>query len=41
MLSFVVTIFLLWRMDVEKYSAEDQQKIKENQEKAAAAGKEE
>ena len=41
MLSFVVSIFLLWRMDVEKYAAEDQQKIKENQEKAAAAGKEE
>ena len=37
MLSFVVSIILLWRMDVEKYSAEDQQKIKENQEKAAAA----
>ena len=41
MLSFVVSIFLLWRMDVEKYAAEDQQKIRENQEKAAAAGKEE
>ena len=36
-LTFIVSIFLLWRMDVEKYAAEDQQKIKENQEKAAAA----
>ena len=35
MLAFAVSIFLLWRMDVEKYSDEDQQKIKENQEKAA------
>lgn len=32
-LTFIVSIFLLWRMDVEKYAAEDQQKIKENQEK--------
>lgn len=39
-LTFIVSIFLLWRMDVEKYAEEDQQKIKENQEKAAA-GKEE
>ncbi len=30
-LTFIVSIFLLWRMDVEKYAAEDQQKIRENQ----------
>ena len=29
-LTFIVSIFLLWRMDVEKYAAEDQQKIREN-----------
>jgi GPH family glycoside/pentoside/hexuronide:cation symporter len=40
-LTFIVSIFLLWRMDVEKYAEEDQQKIREKQEKAAAAGKEE
>jgi hypothetical protein len=28
-----VSIFLLWRMDVEKYAQEDQRKIRENQEK--------
>jgi GPH family glycoside/pentoside/hexuronide:cation symporter len=39
MVAFVASIVLLWRMDVEKYAAEDQKKIKENQEKAAAAGK--
>ena len=32
-LTFIVSIFLLWRMDVEKYAEEDQQKIRENQEK--------
>ena len=32
-LTFIVSIFLLWRMDVEKYAQEDQQKIRENQEK--------
>ena len=40
-LTFIVSIFLLWRMDVEKYAEEDQRKIRENQEKAATAGKEE
>ena len=40
-LTFIVSIFLLWRMDVEKYAEEDQQKIREKQEKAAVAGKEE
>ena len=30
-LTFIVSIFLLWRMDVEKYAQEDQQKIRENQ----------
>ena len=35
MLAFVFSIFLLWKMDVEKYSEEDQRKIKENGEKAA------
>ena len=30
-LTFIVSIFLLWRMDVEKYAEEDQQKIRENQ----------
>ena len=40
-LTFIVSIFLLWRMDVEKYAAEDHQKIRENREKAAAAGNEE
>lgn len=35
-LTFIVSIFLLWRMDVEKYAEEDQQKIRENQEKSAA-----
>ena len=39
MLSFIISIILLWRMDVEKYSEEDQKKIKENQEKAAAGNK--
>ena len=34
-LTFIVSIFLLWRMDVEKYAEEDQQKIRENQEKSA------
>ena len=29
-LTFIVSIFLLWRMDVEKYAEEDQQKIREN-----------
>ena len=32
-LTFIVSIFLLWRMDVEKYAEEDQQKSRENQEK--------
>lgn len=32
-LTFIVSIFLLWRMDVEKYAEEDHQKIRENQEK--------
>ena len=32
-LTFIVSIFLLWRMDVEKYAEEDQRKIRENQEK--------
>ena len=32
-LTFIVSIFLLWRMDVERYAEEDQQKIRENQEK--------
>ena len=32
-LTFIVSIFLMWRMDVEKYAEEDQQKIRENQEK--------
>lgn len=40
-LTFIVSIFLLWRMDVEKYAEEDQQKIREKQEKSAVAGKEE
>ena len=35
-LTFIVSIFLLWRMDVEKYAEEDQRKIRENQEKSAA-----
>ena len=35
-LTFIVSIFLLWRMDVEKYAEEDQQKIRENQEKGTA-----
>ena len=35
MISFALSIVLLWRMDVEKYAEEDQRKIKENQEKAA------
>ena len=30
-LTFIVSIFLLWRMDVEKYAEEDHQKIRENQ----------
>ena len=30
MLAFIASIILLWRMDVEKYAAEDQQKIREN-----------
>ena len=38
-LSFFISIVILWRMDVEKYAEEDQQKIRENQEKAAAANK--
>ena len=35
-LTFIVSIFLLWRMDVEKYAEEDQQKIRENQEKGTS-----
>lgn len=35
-LTFIVSIFLLWRMDVEKYAEEDQQKIKDNQEKGTS-----
>lgn len=38
-LTFIVSIFLLWRMDVEKYAEEDQQKIRDNREKAAPAGR--
>ena len=34
-LSFFLSIVILWRMDVEKYAEEDQQKIRENQEKAS------
>ena len=34
-LSFFISIVILWRMDVEKYAEEDQQKIRENQEKAS------
>jgi Na+/melibiose symporter-like transporter len=39
MISFIVSIVLLWRMDVEKHAAEDQEKIKQNHEKAASAGR--
>ena len=28
MISFLLTIILLWKMDVEKFAAEDQAKIK-------------
>lgn len=35
MIAFAVAVALLWKMDVEKYAAEDQKKIKENQEKAS------
>ena len=38
MLSFIISVVLLWRMDVEKHAAEDQEKIKQNHEKAASAG---
>ena len=36
MITFAVSIVLLWRMDVEKFAAEDQQKIKENKERKAS-----
>jgi GPH family glycoside/pentoside/hexuronide:cation symporter len=39
MVSFIASIILLWRMDVEKHAAEDQEKIKQNHEKAASAGR--
>jgi len=39
MISFALSIVLLWRMDVEKFAEEDQRKIKENQEKAAQQAK--
>ena len=35
-LTFIVSIFLLWRMDVEKYAEEDHQKIRESQEKGTS-----
>ena len=37
MITFAVSIVLLWRMDVEKYAAEDQQKIKEYKERTASS----
>ena len=37
MITFAVSIVLLWRMDVEKFAAEDQQKIKEYKERTASS----
>ena len=39
MLSFIISVVLLWRMDVEKHATENQEKIKQNHEKAASAGR--
>ena len=34
-LTFIISVILLWRMDVEKYASQDRQKIRDNLEKAA------
>ena len=34
-LTFIISVILLWRMDVERYASQDRQKIRDNLEKAA------